>query len=174
MTSSNSQVPPAGDSWSDLAQQLWDIEQIKQLKARYFRLIDTKDWDAWRDLFTEDCVHHLPAELNAPPQTNAEYLELVPRQLANAFTTHHGHMPEITLLGPAEASGVWAMFDYVLYPGRPTGIKGYGHYHETYRKCDDGKWRISSKRNQRLRVDEVPNPRWAPTPGTQRTGGKAP
>jgi hypothetical protein len=174
MTSSNPEVPPAGDSSSDFAQQLWDIEQIKQLKARYFRLIDTKDWDAWRDLFTEDCVHHLPAELNAPPQTNAEYLELVPRQLAAAFTTHHGHMPEITLLGPAEASGVWAMFDYVLYPDRPTGIKGYGHYHETYRKCDDGKWRISSKRNQRLRVDEVPNPRWAPNPDSQRTGGKAP
>ncbi len=122
---------------------MWDIEQIKQLKARYFRLMDTKDWDGWKDLFTEDCVHHLPAELNAPPQTNAEYLELVPRQLANAFTTHHGHMPEITLLGPAEATGVWAMFDYVLYPDRPTGIKGYGHYYETYRKCDDGKWRIS-------------------------------
>ena len=66
------------------------------------------------------------------------------------------------------------MFDYVLYPDRPTGIKGYGHYHETYRKCDDGKWRISSKRNQRLRVDEVPNPRWAPTPDSHGTGGNAP
>jgi SnoaL-like domain len=157
LTSSTPDAPPADDSGSDVAQQLWEIEQIKQLKARYFRLMDTKDWDAWKDLFTEDCVHYLPAELNAPPQTNAEYLDLVPRQLADAFTTHHGHMPEITLLGPTEATGVWAMFDYVLYPDRPTGIKGYGHYHETYRKCEDGKWRISSKRNQRLRVDEIPN-----------------
>jgi SnoaL-like protein len=157
LTSITPDASPAGDSASDLARQLWEIEQIKQLKARYFRLMDTKDWDAWKDLFTEDCVHHLPAELNAPPQTNAEYLDLVPRQLANAFTTHHGHMPEITLLSPTEATGVWAMFDYVLYPDRLTGIKGYGHYHETYRKCEDGKWRISSKRNQRLRVDEIPN-----------------
>ncbi|HEY0937594.1 MAG TPA: nuclear transport factor 2 family protein [Trebonia sp.] len=115
---STSEVPPASDSSADLAAQLWETEQVKQLK----------------------------------------YLELVPRQLADAFTTHHGHMPEITLLGPTEATGVWAMFDYVLYPGRPTGIKGYGHYHETYRKGDDGKWRISSKRNQRLRLDEIPNP----------------
>ena len=125
--------------------------------------MDTKDSDAWRGLFTEDCVHHLPAGLNAPPQTNAEYLELVPRQLANAFTAHHAHMPEITLLGLTAATGAWAMSDYVLYSDRPTGIKGYGHYYETYRKCDDGKWRISSKRNQRLRVDEIPNPRWAPS-----------
>jgi hypothetical protein len=35
-------------------------------------------------------------------------------------------------------------------------IKGYGHYIETYRKCADGQWRISSKRNERLRVDPVP------------------
>jgi SnoaL-like domain len=174
LTSRNSEIPPAGYSSSDLAQQLWDVEQIKQLKARYFRLMDTKDWDAWKDLFTEDCVHHLPAELNAPPQTNAEYLELVPRQLADAFTTHHGHMPEITLLGPTEATGIWAMFDYVLYPGRPTGIKGYGHYHETYRKCGDGKWRISSKRNQRLRVDQILNPSWTPAPDSKRTEGEAP
>ncbi len=28
-------------------QMLWDIEQSKQLKARYFRLLDTKEWDAF-------------------------------------------------------------------------------------------------------------------------------
>jgi hypothetical protein len=57
-----------------------------------------------------------------------------------------------------EAEGVWAMFDYVQIEGANgrTSIKGYGHYYETYRKCDDGKWRISSKRNTRLRLDEVP------------------
>jgi hypothetical protein len=33
---------------------------------------------------------------------------------------------------------------------------GYGHYFETYRKGDDGAWRISAKRNVRLRVDDVP------------------
>jgi ketosteroid isomerase-like protein len=164
LTSRIPEVTPAGGTSPDFARQLWDIEQIKQLKARYFRLMDTKDWDAWKELFAEDCVHHLPAEVDAPPQTNAEYLELVPRLLANAFTTHHGHMPEITLLSPTEATGVWAMFDYVLYPDRPTGIKGYGHYYETYRKGDDGRWRISSKRNQRLRVDEIPNPSWVPAP----------
>jgi hypothetical protein len=147
---------PGGQAPS-LAEKLWDIEQIKQLKARYFRLMDTKDWVAWRDLFTDDCLHYLPREVNRPPQTNAQYLEYVPEYLADAFTTHHGHMPEITILSPTEAEGVWAMFDYVLKPGQPTGIKGYGRYHETYRKCEDGKWRISSKRNTRLKLDEIPN-----------------
>ena len=33
-----------------------DIEAIKQLKARYFRTMDTKDWDAMREVFTDDVV----------------------------------------------------------------------------------------------------------------------
>ena len=28
-----------------------DIEEIKQLKARYCRLLDTKDWASWRSVF---------------------------------------------------------------------------------------------------------------------------
>ena len=33
-----------------------DIEAIKQLKARYFRTMDTKDWAAMRQVFTDDVV----------------------------------------------------------------------------------------------------------------------
>ena len=44
------------------ASDLVEIEAIKQLKARYFRLLDTKRWDAWREVFTED----LRAEIHGP------------------------------------------------------------------------------------------------------------
>ena len=33
-----------------------DIEAIRQLKARYFRTMDTKDWDGMRQVFTDDVV----------------------------------------------------------------------------------------------------------------------
>ena len=138
-------------------QRLWDIEQIKQLKARYFRFLDTKDWAGFRDLFTEDCVHHLPEESEVRTQNNEEYLASVRVILDKGITTHHGHMPEIALLSDTEAEGIWAMFDYVQVDG-PDGridIQGYGHYLETYRKCPDGRWRISSKRNERLRLDRL-------------------
>ncbi len=140
-------------------EQLWDIEQIKQLKARYFRLLDTKDWDAFADLFTEDCVHYLPQE---SPKTeavsNETYFADLKSLLGHGVTTHHGHMPEITLLSDTEAEGIWAMFDYVEteLPTGPLRIQGYGHYFETYRKGTDGEWRISSKRNVRLRLDHLP------------------
>jgi ketosteroid isomerase-like protein len=142
-------------------QMLWDIEQIKQLKARYFRFLDAKDWDAFAGLFTDDCVHLLPEESPIPSLVNDDYLASLPQQLGNGVTTHHGHMPEITLLSATEAAGIWSMFDYVQVEtdaGMRIDIQGYGHYHETYRKGDDGQWRIASKRNTRQRLDRVSPP----------------
>lgn len=145
-----------GDVDAEAVQALWDIEQIKQLKARYFRLLDTREWDAFADLFTEDCEHVVPSAEPTPPRSNDEYLVGLRRSLAHGTTVHHGHMPEIRLLGPDEAEGTWAMFDDVdveTEDGTSVRLRGYGHYFETYRRGDDGRWRISSKRNIRLRVD---------------------
>ena len=115
-------------------EQLWDIEQIKQLKARYFRFIDTKDWDAFAELFTEDCVYYLPQGSPKEVVSNEEYFADMRSLLGHGLTTHHGNMPEITLLSDTEAEGIWAMFDYVEteLPSGPIRIKGYGHYFETY------------------------------------------
>lgn len=151
-------VEPAVPTGAD---GLADIEAIHQLKARYFRLLDTKDWDGFADLFTDDCEHVLPSDPLKPPVSNAQYLEDLRRSLADATTVHHGHTPEITLTGPNEATGIWAMFDHVELT-RPTGeqlrLRGYGHYFETYRRCADGAWRISSKRNVRLHVEPLESP----------------
>jgi hypothetical protein len=150
-----------GDDTRDISplERLVAIEEIKQLKARYFRLIDTKDWEAFRDVFTDDCRHYyVEATGEETFHRNEDYFPMIETTLTRGVTTHHGHTPEITLTSPTEAEGIWAMFDYVQTdaPGRRVSLQGYGHYHETYRKCDDGKWRMSSKRNVRLRVDEVP------------------
>ena len=139
-------------------QRLNDIEEIAQLKARYFRFIDTKDWVAFRDLFTDDCRHHLPEESPVPFMSNDEYFPMMEAMLTNGVTTHHGHPPEITFTSDHEAEAIWAMHDYVQVdaPSGRVSIMGWGHYFETYRKCDDGRWRISSKRNTRLLVEDVP------------------
>lgn len=36
--------------------QLVAIEEIKALKARYFRCVDTKDWDGFGAVFATDAV----------------------------------------------------------------------------------------------------------------------
>ena len=47
-----------------MASNLEEIEQIKQLKARYFRHMDTRVWEEWRKCFTADVV----ATYDGPPR----------------------------------------------------------------------------------------------------------
>ncbi|MDT3445409.1 MULTISPECIES: nuclear transport factor 2 family protein [unclassified Pseudofrankia] len=134
---------------------LVEIEKIKQLKARYFRLLDTKKWDDWADVFTPDLNLWVQDVPDVTYTSRDEFLAAIVPMLTDAVTTHHGHMPEIDVTGSDTARGIWAMFDYVQLgsPDRPIRLKGYGHYHEEYRKGSDGQWRISSLRLHRLRVD---------------------
>jgi len=70
-----------------------DIEAIKQLKARYFRTMDTKDWDAMRAVFTDGVVMDT-TESGGPAVTGADdFVAFLRETLADAVTTHHGHMP---------------------------------------------------------------------------------
>lgn len=139
----------------DEVQALLAIEAIKGLKARYFRLMDTKEWGAYRDLFTDDMVFFFESDT---PQTRSgdEFVAFVRARLADATTAHHGHMPEIELTSATTATGVWAMYDWVDDPAQDRAFQGYGHYHERYRRDEDGRWRIAELRLSRLRVDERP------------------
>ena len=139
----------------DANQMLLDIEAIKQLKARYFRYIDTKQWDDLKALFTSDARFSVDGgsghyEWAAPD----DFIAHVSKSLGGAaVSVHQGHMPEIELIDAASARGIWAMFDYVDIPDKPSR-QGYGHYHETYRRESDG-WRIASLELTRLRVDAL-------------------
>jgi SnoaL-like domain len=135
-----------------------DIEAIKQLKARYFRLMDTKQWDRWREAFTDDCRYDGTSRPYSGPD---EFCAGTSQRLADATTVHQGHMPEIVLTGPDTAEGIWAMFDRVEFPeardtghGVSRGFTGFGHYEEKYRR-DDGVWRISFLRLTRLWFTQI-------------------
>jgi len=84
-------------------QRLFDVEQIKQLKARYFRIRNTKVLDLFADLFAEECQHILPSDPPKPPQGNAEHLAGTPSAISDDVTVHYVHMPEIRLLGHNKA-----------------------------------------------------------------------
>lgn len=134
-------------------EHLADIEAIKQLKARYFRLLDTKRWQEWGDVFTADA--RLDTTDDAPharADGRDAIVALVSGAVGQAVTVHHGHMPEIEVTGPDSARGVWAMEDHLEFPGDPPAltVHGRGHYHEEYRRCADGAWRIASLRLVRL------------------------
>lgn len=143
-----------------------DRVQICETKARYFRFLDTRQWDDLAEVFTIDArIEGMPAAwgtLNSPSDFISRARE---HFREGVVSVHHGHMPEITPTGPDTARGIWAMEDYVTWPRGDRsyrgirnpdqwGIKGYGHYEDEFRRADD-KWRISFLRLTRLRIDPL-------------------
>lgn len=145
----------------DTVERLEAIEEIKQLKARYFRCMDTKDWDGFTAVFAPDAHMDVSGELSADVSDgrgvttgNREIAAFVRGAIDDVTTVHHGHTPEIDVTSPTNATGTWAMEDHLWWPeGSPIAtMHGYGHYHETYEK-QEGRWLIASTTLTRLRTD---------------------
>ena len=135
------------------AEALMDIEAIKQLKARYCRHLDAKDWVSWRALFADDFVSELAMAGGRRRLVADDFIAYTRSTLGrpSQCTVHQVHAPEISVTSMTTARGVWGMPDLVrLLPA--VTLHGYGHYHETYEKRD-GQWRITSSRLSRLRED---------------------
>ena len=125
-----------------------DIEAIRTLKARYCRFLDTRQWEEFRELFTDDVTVDLG---DAGMFDEAEgFLAFARSALEGTTSVHRVNMPEIEIVDADNATGIWAMADIVVRPG--SSHSGYGHYHETYRR-NDGEWRIASLRLTRLLVN---------------------
>src|SRR5918994_4058878 len=88
-----------------------DIEAIKHLKARYFRMMDTKDWDGFAAVFTDDVEIDVTGEGGGVTHGVSEFLPFLRAAIEDVITVHHGHMPEVELTSPTTARGIWAMED---------------------------------------------------------------
>lgn len=146
----------------DAMQTLLAIEAIRAVKARYCRTLDTRDWDGFAALFTDDAVLDVREDTGNPPITGiAAIVAQVRFAVDHAASSHQVHTPEIALQGPDRAEGVWAMQDRVVWhPGKSpipgvASITGYGQYHESYR-CEGGVWKIAALRLSRFHVDMHP------------------
>ena len=128
-----------------------DIEAIKQLKARYFRSMDTKDWPGMREVFADDVVVDTTASGGSVVTGADDFIAFLQRTLGDTVTVHHGHMPEIHFTSATTATGIWALQDFIVWPDG-SRLQGYGHYHETY-ELIAGEWRIKSSTLTRLHMD---------------------
>jgi hypothetical protein len=155
----------------DDLQRLVAIEDIRQLKARYFRCLDTKDWDGLARVFAPDAVfdlrevdsvrHPLTGEWTPPVgddsavyRGHAAVLTMIRDAVSHRVTVHHGHMSEIDVTGQNTARAIWAMEDVVLNaPGDARlFMRGTGHYHDDYARLPGG-WAIIATRITRLSMD---------------------
>ena len=138
---------------------LEDIEAIKQLKARYIRFGDTRNWTEWRKLFTIDYlveVEGVPrASPDLPNYAKIQGIDTIisawSSMLDKIVTAHQAILPEITLTGANTAEGIWSLHEIVWMP--TCRFEGWGHYFESYIREADG-WKISKTRTSRLKVQE--------------------
>ena len=136
-----------------------DFIAISQVKARYCRFLDTKDWAAYTELFTEDLKLDVPG--GSPPIRGREAaINSIRAAVEQARTAHQVHSPEMQIEGDV-ADVIWAMQDRVIWgPDRASSIQeaghtGFGHYHERYVR-KDGSWRIAALQLRYLIYEPYP------------------
>jgi hypothetical protein len=121
-----------------------DLEDIKVVKYRYMRTLDTKHWDEYADTMTEDVVGDYGSSLGETHSftDRASLVEYMRKSLpANVITEHRVTHPEIVIDGD-EATGTWYLQDKVIVPEFDFLLIGAGFYHDRYRRTPDG-WKIS-------------------------------
>jgi len=136
------------------------IEQIRNLHARYWRFVDSQNWDAFGALFTADAgfTEHLTG---FHCEGAGEIQAAVAAFLNGATTVHHGHQSEIEVHDDGTADAIFVMEDYLIFPpgavnpgtGAPMStLHGYGHYVEKIVKVE-GEWRFQQVDLYRVRVE---------------------
>lgn len=146
------------------------LDEIRQLKARYVRGVDQKDWSLLKNTYAEDVL--LDARgATTDPRTGVNFLpgleervyegadvgiEMVQAAMNSIVSVHHVMTPEIQIISETNASAIWPMTDRLRHIpiGPYVELIGWGHYVETYSRLPEG-WKIKTLRLTRLRVDGV-------------------
>ena len=133
------------------------IEDIRQLKARYMRCIDTKDLACLRDtVFATD------AELSfsgADYEIAVKGWPEIEKFYQGAFTPtkfgmHQVHTNEIEVSGE-RATGTWYLHDVFINLEENWTLQGSALYRDEYVKAN-GAWRIAKSTYQRLWEETTP------------------
>jgi hypothetical protein len=122
-----------------------DLEDIKRVKYRYLRALDTKQWGEFADTLTEDVVGDYGGSLGDEHHfTDRDSLvEFMRTSLpANVISEHRVTHPEITI-EEDEATATWYLQDRVIVAEFDFMLIGAAFYNDRYRRTEDG-WKISA------------------------------
>jgi len=124
------------------------IEAVKALRARYCRMLDTKDWAGLRATLADDVRLDLPSLKARGGIEGADAMvALVMEWFGQSPSLHLNGLPEIEILSADRATGIWAQEHFLpgrYRPGAHHG-HGYGYSHDSYVRID-GEWRIAGIR----------------------------
>lgn len=144
-------------------EELLDIEEIKNLRAKYCFLTDiAKDFDAVMDLFTKECSvdFHI---LGAYP--NREALAMFYKAVATrlTFSAHMLMNPIIRVTGDS-ATGEWYLTCHATLEGKQATLL-LAHVFDTYER-EEGVWKIKSIKYN-FKYNTTYEDGWAKTPFIQ-------
>lgn len=148
----------------DPVTELVEIEAVKQLKARYQRAVDTKDWELMRSVLAPNCRSVYSDGRHSFESADA-IIEFLEQGLGNPDiqSMHHAHTPEIEITSETTARGTWYLEDFVLsalpsdWAPHGTVMHGTGIYMDEYVK-HEGDWRIAVTGYERIFEDFQPRP----------------
>jgi hypothetical protein len=129
-----------------------DIEAIKQVQGRFLRAADTQDIELLRTTIIDD--FHCDTGSAGRGATSGIEDFVVRISTTPALAVHHALMPEIELISPNIAKGIWAVHMFAR-TADGTVVNGYGHYNNTYEKVG-GSWRLSTLNLSWLHRDSRP------------------
>jgi len=134
---------PSLESLARELQRLSDIEEIKRLRAAYFRCLDTANIEELGGLLTDDfsclCVG---GDYEYKAEGKAEFLAMTENSFHQEIVTqHNGHGPEIDLVDAEHATGIVYFHDQVYHFRTKEFLMGTGIYQDRYRKVE-GRWLI--------------------------------
>ncbi len=139
------------------------IEDIKRLKSRYCRCIDTKDWVELERCYTIDTRIDLGDEKALPEFQGAitgipAVIKSMSDALGKGCSIHICFLPEIELVSADRARGVWGLEYRTRQPkGSPIPtLHGFAFSHDEYER-QGGRWLIKSVRLQTMWNDAVPS-----------------
>ena len=138
-------------------QQLSDLEEIRQLKARYFRCIDTGAETELASLFTDDVAIDLKGGgYRLQVNGRADMVDFIGSSFnSDVVAMHHGHTPEIAFTSDDEARGTWYLQDRFIDPARGNDTVGSSLYYDTYRRTGEG-WKIAASEYRRVYEEVKP------------------
>ena len=116
-----------------------DIHAIQQLKYRYLRTLDLKQWDEYAECFLPEVTCDYAGLRFENRDALVAYMQ--DNLGEGLISMHHAHHPEITVDGD-EATGRWYLEDKVIVPEFDFVLEGAAFYTDRYVRTPDG-WRIA-------------------------------
>ncbi len=135
---------------ADAMETYLEIEQIRQLKYRYFRAIDCHDWALLGSCLADDVTTALDSGKYSFSGREAfidGLREMMDRP--TLLSKHQGHHPEIELVAADRARGVWYLEDHVIDQENGWMVHGTALYQDQYVKRD-GVWLIHATGYRRV------------------------